>query len=357
MIKRILILSVILVVIISLMIIPVSAAYLDYNNYIDHIWVDGDNDVITLKFPNSGVWFLRGDTQRYSDVLEIYSAASSLSVVYDPFRYPDNSQDYLLRSDFPNDTTYELWFTASGVNHINSASIEFYQLDISGNVIEHTTIPAHVEHVAGTQDDIFYRCFYDSTFNFHDSCYSFLMYYVFDAETANIDSNGIGHYKFFNANFEFTFSINSLLRQQMLSNKTNNILGAVENQLADNGQKLDDIINGNVTPEAPDGSGTVDDLDDVESGLRDDAQAGLDDGVQLQQSAFDVILTYLAAFNAIGLIFNLFADLPFFSALLAVSLSLGIFGLLVNLGNQLAHHGSTKAHKEGKSKSSKGKGG
>ena len=159
------------------------------------------------------------------------------------------------------------------------------------------------------------------------------------------------------------FTISSLLRHQQLTGKTNELLKEVELQLAEQGKTLDDIrdqndiiidqndqiINGEVTPEAPDGADRFDDLDDVEAGLRDDAQDGLDTGIEITQNALQIILQYASAFACAGWIFECFSTLPIFTALLFVSMALGVFGLVVNLAHDVGRASNRKNSKSGKS--------
>ena len=159
------------------------------------------------------------------------------------------------------------------------------------------------------------------------------------------------------------FTISSLLRQQQITGKTNALLKEVELQLAEQGKTLDDIrdqndtiidqndqiINGQVKPETPDGADRFDDLDDTEAGLRDDAQDGLDTGIEITQNALQIVLQYASAFACAGWIFECFSTLPIFTALLFVSMALGVFGLVVNLAHDVGRASNRKNSKSGKS--------
>lgn len=111
----------------------------------------------------------------------------------------------------------------------------------------------------------------------------------------------------------------------------------------------DQIINGTVAPDSPDGSDRIDDLDDSEAGLRDDAQDGLNEGMNVVNNALIYIKQYTNAFHCVGAIFSSFAGIPIFTALLYISLALGIFGLLVNLANDVnrATKAKSKTGKKG----------
>lgn len=163
--------------------------------------------------------------------------------------------------------------------------------------------------------------------------------------------------------FQLTFTISSLYRMQELTGETNELLDEVNRQLEEQGKtmddvlnqqtqtndKLDDIINGEVNPEAPDGSDKVGDLDDAEGQLRDEAQVGLDQGVEIQQSVLQILEEYANGFAVFSWLFGLFAKLPFFSGLLYVSVALGTVSALLNLGlsAQSASHRSQRRKKGG----------
>lgn len=158
--------------------------------------------------------------------------------------------------------------------------------------------------------------------------------------------------------FVLTMTISSLYELQQSQDKTNKILEAVEDKLEENGQKLDEIINGEVTPEPPVDSGLVDDANNAEQGVLDDTAAGLDDVDDVQQSATEILYQYWTAFASFSWVFSLFADLPFIYGLLIVSLSFGVIGSLLNLFGSIptsqsdAKSGKTKSGNSHKSKSS-----
>jgi hypothetical protein len=327
--KRILFISLTIVVLVAFLAFPASAEMLDYTNHIDSIYVSGQNDIVSLRFRDSGVWFAKGDSYFYPESIRFDFSNSPMQIIYDPFRHKDGTQDYLLRSDFPNSTPFELSFMALGINDISSAVVHIYQLDESHNVVSQLDLPVQLEIIGGSSpEEVQYRAFTPSNLTFVESCYCFTLFYEF---TVLGDGGQPYSYKLYGPEFVFTFTINSLLRQQMLANRTNNILGAVEDQLAENGQKLDDIINGSVSSTPPSGSGSVGDLDDIEGALRDESQAGLDQGLGMQQSALDVFVQYAAAFGVVKLIFELFSGIPFFTYILYISVAVGIFSVLLNL--------------------------
>lgn len=128
-------------------------------------------------------------------------------------------------------------------------------------------------------------------------------------------------------NYSFTVSADSVQNKQIQEK-----LDQLSDQQNQTNDKLDDIINGEVSPDLPDGSGSIGDLDDAEGALRDEAQSGLDQAGQIQQGALTVLAQYVSGFAVFSQIFGEFASIPFFSGLLYVSLSLGTCAAILNLG-------------------------
>lgn len=142
-------------------------------------------------------------------------------------------------------------------------------------------------------------------------------------------------------------TLDEVLQQQQ---QTNDQLGDLNDKQDQTNDKLDGIINDKVDPSAPAGGDVVGDLDDVESGIRDDAQSGLDQGLDVQQSALEILAQYWSAFACVGWIFNMFADLPFFSGLLYVSFALGITGAILGLCLSISRSGSHSGYRRARSK-------
>lgn len=108
-------------------------------------------------------------------------------------------------------------------------------------------------------------------------------------------------------------------------------LDAISGKVVDIENKLDDQWNADVTPNDPDGSDIVGDLDDIESGLRDSVSGGFNIGLDIFANATETISSYVTSFLVLSSILNNFMDIPFFNGILVVSLSLGLIGLLINL--------------------------
>lgn len=359
MIKRILIFSLILVFVFSVLVFPVGAEILDYNDYVSDIVVDGENDIVTVTLPvsssriavfnqHTGIW--ESNVEGVSSSTVSMNNHTEYSVRFVP--------DYLNQigvDNIPDGTQIliKIGIDASNPNntfaHPQMADVLYYYL-ADGSVVsqvmsEGLTVSLPELATLGLSYTLSYPAENTKAFSFS-----------MDLQNFKFSQYGTD-YPLFSDNVTFTvysysltMSISSLYRQQQISGKTNKLLSAVEDQLEENGQKLDEIINGSVDPTPPPESDKVDDLEDLEGELRDEAQAGLDEGLAMQQSALEVFAQYASAFAVVGLIFGFFADIPFFKFLLYISVSVGLFSVLLNLGFDIgrARSRSTNA-KSGKS--------
>lgn len=109
---------------------------------------------------------------------------------------------------------------------------------------------------------------------------------------------------------------------------------------------LDNQWNADYEPSKPEGSTQVDNADMAESEVRENAQAGLDKGSEIQSNAGNILKTtnVVNGFACVTALFGLFADIPFFKDLLTISVALGVFALLMNLANSIAswHRGNVR---------------
>lgn len=354
--KRILVVSACLMALIGVLVFPAGAAGFDYNDYVTNITVDGDNDIVTVVIPAveqtvaysaAGATFVEGVNGKISFPV-------TGEVNYDLRLYP--FPDYLDLSNIPDGTTFTMGFHC----YLNSGGYDTPTLILAYDYYSNGSYISGSINNLGKQnvEDVHY---YTGTVlrptptANQMGCSMYLYGFVpFNSGTVTFKA----------MDFVMTMTISSLYRLQQQSGKTNEILTEVEKQLADQGKtlddvlgeqqetndKLDEIINGTVDPSAPAGSGTVGDLDDTEAGLRDDAQSGLDQGLEVQQSALDIVLQYASAFACVGWIFNKFADLPFFSGLLYVSMALGIYGTILGVGLSASRTGSRAGGRSGKGK-------
>lgn len=346
----------------------VSAEGVDYKDYISNIEVDGHNDIVTITIPASEQYWVITDytigttntyPQGWLDFPPVAGTKYTIQLhVFD---------GYLNLDDIPDSTIFTAGFTFGF-----SDTVSYNSTYVSCNEQYYSTSGSWLGQI---QTGVGFETFvgsnvYSITSKFNKSGpYSngvtgnagavdlFLQLYQFTpTESTN--------YVHFEArDFTMTFSISSLYELQQTQEKTNQLLEAVEDNLEANGQKLDDIlssqyemndkmdniINGEVEPELPNGSDTVTDLEDAEGALRDDAQAGLDEGTQIQQNALDILGQYVTGFAVFSDMFGQFSSIPFVSGLLSVSLSLGLVSAIMNIGFSAASS-ARKSSGKGKSK-------
>lgn len=152
-------------------------------------------------------------------------------------------------------------------------------------------------------------------------------------------------YTFTFSGVKFIFSISALQQLQQSTGKTNSILELIQDQMEeqneqlsgikdginDTNQKLDEVINGTVEPRPPEGSDVVGDINDVEGGIVNDISGGFDEGEKSIKEAISLVQQYQGAFMAVAFVFNVFADIPIFTALLYIALALGIFAALLGV--------------------------
>lgn len=222
-----------------------SAAVLDSDDYISNISVDGNYDVVTLKFPKSGVWY-GSHTEFYPDEFVMYLDSPALNVFYTPLRHMDGHDDFLSRSDFPDDTEFVIRFSCHSQNVPESGYINIMQFDSDMNVLDDPIdrIPITVETVSYLDNS--WVTIRSGMINWHDDCSYFMINYGFTVNgvpsSAGDSSDVVYWYILQDADFSFTFKIESLVRQQQITNKQNAILNAVEKQLADQGKTLDEVL-------------------------------------------------------------------------------------------------------------------
>lgn len=356
MIKRILIVASCVALLVFSIVLPASAANIDYNDLISNIVVDGDNDLVTITVPSEYLLTQIVDGGTGAALVTNAGGTASYSVTsgypYTVIFYAfQNGTDHLLLDNIPNVTTvsYDFYISNSGGLGYETPTVysDWYFFDSNSQYLGMSRTE-HGNHTL-TGEHSFTQIISKVSGTISGSCnFTFYQLKPLSSGTLSVVLRSL----------KLTFTISSLYRLQQESGKTNKILSAVEVKLAEQGQtleevlgaqqdtndKLDDIIGGSVDPESPSGSDIVGDLDDAESQIRDDASSGLQQGEQVQQNALQVLGQYLSAFACVSWIFDRFATIPFFSGLLALSFSLGICGAILGLGFSVASRFSSDRH-------------
>lgn len=239
-IQRIIVMVAVVSLLVCFLVFPASAA-VDYNDLITNIEVDGDKDIVTISVPADNFKFDlycadTGSTTSFSgssfsahlDALSYYSiyvyafGMESLDIT----NIPDGAQvtfDFSVSSNGFSSYSTPTWYTQiyyqKGGKYIGQNSLRHDNAALFENLI----FEMSMDKVDGAQ-----------TATFNIVCQDLYPWNPYDFEfTVN--------------SLQLTFSISSLYRLQEQTGKTNEILSAVEKKLEENGQKLDDVING--TPE------------------------------------------------------------------------------------------------------------
>ena len=328
-----------------------SAAGLDYNDYVSNIIVDGDNDIVTVSLPTSYAGWVA-----YQDLDELVGQGSGAEQwfsfsTYNQWQiicsFPSGGIDL---SNIPNGT--KVGFGVDLVIQRTSQMPYDQSYDEEISIIYLLKDGSYSYQRIGSTTKTISK--YGQTYNINLTTVDYPLEIPDNADSMYLELKVRSHYgdvgswtcKCTSNYFSMEMKISSLYRQQQLTGKTNKLLDETIKQLEEQGKtmedvldqqtqtndKLDDIINGEVNPEAPEGADKVGDLDDAEGQLRDEAQVGLDQGVQIQQNVLQILEEYANGFAVFSWIFGLFAKLPFFSGLLYVSVALGTVSALLNLG-------------------------
>lgn len=92
------------------------------------------------------------------------------------------------------------------------------------------------------------------------------------------------------------------------------------------------IDNFNMTVSYFNYQGDIDNLGGIEDSLMGNVFEGFLSAIEVQVGAFSFLSSLTSAFLAIGSLFNLFADTPFFHGVLYFSLAIGSIGMILNIG-------------------------
>ena len=237
MLQRILFSGICVTLLICSFVLPASAAVLDYNDYITNIQVDGDNDLVSVSFPIDGALFQLEDattSTRYDYQGTSLTHYFVTTHRYRLFLYPiyPHSIDY---SNIPNDTQTTI--------HLTTSANGMY-VDV-GRLNARCWFNMYGDHYS---DGIlfsapeFFDLYYSFNFTKPSGATSGNFYYDFDPLYVSNVNGDSQEFTITLKSFEMTFSISSLYRLQQQSGKTNVILKEVEKQLADQGKTLDEIL-------------------------------------------------------------------------------------------------------------------
>lgn len=242
-IQRIIVMVVVVALLACFLVFPASAVGVDYNDLITNITVDGDKDLVTISVPFDNVWIScyfhdTGSEVNYPGNMFSQQLQGLSTYTFTITAFMSHALNVV---DIPNGTlvTFDISQTISDVTPYNtpawSSKVTYFDCDYD---------PVHIVTTDYGKESILEELSFEMTIDkaeddlemakFALICSDFLPWYdcFFDLFVESI---------------HLTFSISSLYRLQQQTGKTNEILSAVEKKLEENGQKLDDIVNG--TPE------------------------------------------------------------------------------------------------------------
>lgn len=247
-IQRIIVMVAVVALSVSFLVFPASAAY-DYNDLITNIEVDGDNDIVTISIPEEAIRisleYPSGYTTAVPSTLSLNAsliADHGYSLYVAAFRYVS----YLDVTNIPDETlvtfNYTISSSSTGANWIRPSEYTQIRYFANGSFIGKDTVKHNTG--AGVQPGPFSGSFsYDMVMHKPDGAQEAFFRFALQDFSCYETTD----FNFSVDSFTLTFSISSLYRLQEQTGKQNEILKAVEKKLEENGQKLDDIING--TPE------------------------------------------------------------------------------------------------------------
>lgn len=355
------------------MVFSASAEAINYRDYEGSVKVDGENDIVTIDLPVSwfniliampdgtGIHHHNGHSVSYT----IPYATHRLNVYLVPFgaeigayNAPYNGR-YLSMDNIPSDAEFYMQFGIT-TDTPNSFSVASYQERVYSVNDNFASLYAKNDYTGGPAGTYALSSVFPSIAA--DGWFPEYIFYL-DSTGSSFEGTSVSLVVY---NFHLEVSISSLYRLQEETGRTNELLTEVNRQLADQGitmdqildqqqqtnDKLDNIVDHVPTPENPGFQDSVDDLEDIENGALDKVEDGMDDADQVFTSVFDVLGDYLQSFAAVSIIFETFADMPFFTALLSVSLALGIVAALLGIGLDAVRsssRSSARSSKKGRS--------
>lgn len=200
---------------------------------------DGDNTIVSVSIPtdfcDSRIILGNGTTISGSSLIQAdVPISTSATIRFYPFGYPTDSAyvDTLSLVDIPSGTKLSLLFDfdafPSFINNVFTCEIFYYDSNAVYLSADTQTI------TISTGDPFLFEYVMNKPANADRAVFRFAHYYTAQGVEYTI------RYELLSASFSMT--LNSLLVQQQQSGRTNAILQKVEQQLADQGKTLEDVL-------------------------------------------------------------------------------------------------------------------
>ena len=331
---RILPIIVAVVVMVSALSVPASAAVLDYRDYIVDIVVEGDKDLVTLYIPSSmAYWELVSTSGTESYPWIGGGAVWHDGRVHHVRFYPLGKGNVFTLDDFPDGTEVTFGIYISSHTQVLYSATDLYMV-----------YPFSSEFGIIDTDGSGTNILFDYTFVI-DRQYGNGTFYA-RADIDFVSSLGGGHVEYTTGPTTVTFSISSAYRDYIENGKNKELMEEIEKQLDEQGKQLDQIINGTVDPVDPPGSSAVDNIGKVEDNLMSGAVAGMGEVNSIFTTAINMFTAYGGAFLCVATMLNKLTGISFVNDLVMISFALGVFCTLLGVGVDTAKSGGSKATKK-----------
>lgn len=311
--------------------VPCLASEIDFNDYITNESVSGDDTFVTVSIPldslsvqwrlwnrTNGTWPL---LQEFTGLSFTYTYSSSVdyALTINPFL-----SDSIDVRDIPDGTTLTFSYTASGVGYSGDsgipARIGMTYLDENGNSLGYVNGSFYSGQFLEDNAVPFTLNKPDGTVSIRPSL-TFDDFKPIGNVTATISLTGVS----------FQFSIDSLLRLQQETGRTNKILAQIQD-------KLDGITDYIPVPSDPSG-GLGDAFDNAEQEVIDKVENGRDE-IDTIIDEFSVYLEeFLPGIVAVSNWLSVLLELKFIRVLLFFSLAFGMCGLFLGVANSFRGNG------------------
>lgn len=360
--RKIFILSVLIISILFICVCPAFAVEineLDVYDFASSVVIDGSNEIVKANLPLSWSW------SRYHDNSLQKTASGKRFTYTTQMRYVDNdvitgkNPDGMIipAEGIPSGLTvsgnFVISFDVTGQTQPYDINwkLQCFLVNKGWGVIDTITLAESTQH--GTSAPTVNTMPWSFDTDLLADAYGFYFFLTIDlAGVANESDSTTVTVDTSCSTAQIIIPYSQLYRLQEQTNSTNKLLDSIDSAMKDNGLKLDEVIagnqeirdeidnmvNGDIPPaEVPKGQDKIDDLDNQEGQLRDDAADGLQQGLDMMDDTLDALLTYSFGFFALGMVFELFFQIPFFNVLVSLSLVLGILasflGIIVSISS------------------------
>lgn len=231
------------------------------------------------------------------------------------------------------------------LNFTSSLNVSFtmrirkcYNFRMSSGQITQTTVPGEILVDVSPSQTNYLVEFSDDTLAGFDEAHEYPVMVYYKIDFINLSSQSASDQINFSFSAEATYNllVDQAYAEYLDSSLVKDQLDGIGGQLDETNDKLDDIINGDLDPVAPGGSGDVNNTMDAEDALLDNAIGNWEQSESVFSSALSSIKTIAASLVVVARIMDRFVRVPIFSILIYLSLSLGVLSSLLNIGESIS---------------------